>query len=428
MNEKIINFIEDLRRQLQGIPDQEINEAVGYYEEYLNGADEAGKDIDEILLSLGSPDKIASMIRAEVSIAIAQQSPGLKNFASVLKNAFHGVTTPFKVFLLSIVIVISFSIVAVFFAGSLVVLIGTLILGAGLIYQAFTIPSRYLLEISGTLGLALLVSGICLLAALGLYKLGRLFVKLSSQLIHLMVRRPGKPAPEVNSPKGQRKYGSKRTAFVFLIVSAVGLTLFSISGMPLKFFTIFNSMKPEHFITRTVEFDPGKVNKISLTTAHSCIKLTRGSSDKITVSYEQPEWMDYELSNSGSMLSFYEKSNGRFPLFRLITLHESRTELAISIPEGYSPDIINVESTGGFVYITGLAENINVKTYSGSIFFNSKGMEGSYNIEGITESGAIDVNGTAAGQKTGRGFEYYKNTQSNKTINIQSSRGSININ
>lgn len=427
MDERISGFIDSLKKQLEGLPEEEILEAVSYYEEYLNDAAEAGKDLGVIFLQLDSPEKIAGMIKTETSIIRAQHSPGLWNFTSVLRNAFRGATTPLAVFFLSIFVIISFSMVAVLFAGAFAAFVGAVVIVLGLIYQAFMIPSRFIPEIAGTVGMAFFGAGICILAAFGLYKLGRWFIRISTRMIRRMLKKAQKPLPDMNNRQFQGKSNSKLVVFTCLIASVVGLVLFSVSGLPMKYFIIFNSMKPENITLKTEEFDPGKINKISIATAHSHIKLIRGVSNKILLSYEQPDWLDYELGINGSTLSFFEKSNGRLPLFKLTTLHESRTEVTVSLPDRYTPGIVTLESTGGFIYITGLVENIQAKTYTGSINLDTKNTAGGLNIKANTESGVIEVNGTQTGQKTNQGIEYHQSAQTGKTIELRSSRGNINI-
>ena len=111
----------------------------------------------------------------------------------------------------------------------------------------------------------------------------------------------------------------------------------------------------------------------------------------------------------------------------LVSLHESSTELTVSIPEGYSPELVDVESTGGYVYVYGMAENIRVRTYTGEIHLESGNAAGKFNIKGNTAVGRIEVDGMEAGQKTVDGIEYYRSAQSEKTIELRSSRGNINI-
>jgi hypothetical protein len=124
------------------------------------------------------------------------------------------------------------------------------------------------------------------------------------------------------------------------------------------------------------------------------------------------------------MLSFYEKSSGMLPLFDLVKLHESRTELIITLPMGFNPQIVTLESTGGHVQILDSGENIYAKTYTGAILLSTPQ---DVNIKAATELGTIEVGGTESGQKTSGGLEYYNNTQSDRTVELQSSRGNIEI-
>ena len=427
MDERIAVFIESLKKHLEGLPEREVREAVGYYEEYLYDAAEAGKDPEEVFKQLDPLEKIAGMIRTETSILRAQKSPGLRNFTRVLRNTFHSVTTPFAILLVSIFIMVSFSVVLMLFGGALAVFIAGLAIVLGMVYQALAMPTHFPMEIAGALGIGLFGAGICLLLALALYKLARLLIRVSTRFIGKTLRKPGKPAPELENQPDAHPSGSRRYVLVYLAVIAAGFILTAVSGLPLRYFTIFNSMKPENVIVRTTEYDSAGINKISLVTAHSRIKVTAGTSDKIVLSYEQPDWLDYEAVSDGSMLSFYEKSNGRLPLFPLVKLHESVTELTVSIPRGYSPEIITLESTGGDVSVSGLVENIEVKTMDGDILFNPEGVTDSYNIRANTNSGMIVVGGVPSGQKGTEGTEYYRNVQAAKTVKLNSSGGRIVI-
>lgn len=427
MLERIESFIDNLKKQLQGLPEHEIGEAVDYYMEYLHEAAETEKDLDEVFRELGTVESIAGAIRTESSIATAQRDPGLRNFSRVLRNAFRGVTKPFSVFLLSLFIIVAFSMVAMLFAGALTALLGAVVLGLGFLYQTFTIPLRYTGNLIGTIGAGAFGAGICLLTAYGLYRLGRLFIRLSSGSIRRIRHSDQKPVPAAE--KGQpHRSRPRRMISAFLILTAAGLILMVVSGLPVKLFYIFNSMKPEQIIVRTAEFEPGTVNKISVVTAHSHIKLVRSHTDKIGVTYEQPDWLDYELGSSGSMLSFLEKSNGSLPLFKLTSMHESVTLLTISLPENYSPDRITLESTGGVIVIEGVAENIQVKTFTGDIRFDSRGVTGGYTIKAVTKTGTVEVNGEATGQQTKEGREFYLSTRAGKTIEMHSSSGHIRLN
>src|SRR5690606_34528353 len=123
-------------------------------------------------------------------------------------------------------------------------------------------------------------------------------------------------------------------------------------------------------VERTLEGDLAEINEISIATAHSMIKLTTNATDRIVINYEQPDWLDYEMGTRGNKLFFYEKSNGRLPLFKLSSLHESRTELTVSIPKDYTPEFVELESRGGFIFIDEPVQNIRAKTYTGEIYLD----------------------------------------------------------
>ena len=427
MDDRIVLFIDTLKKNLEGLPQEEIKKAVGYYEEYLNDAVEAGKDLESVLSQLGSPEKAAGTIRAEISILRAKHSPGLKNYTRVLRNATLGATAPLTVLAISIFVFISYCLVVMLFAGALASVIGAAAVALAFVYAVFTIPSIFALEIVGTIGFGLFSTAVLLLIAYGLYKLGRLFIVISSGLIGRMLKKSRKAEFAGDAGQAVKKPGAKRVVFACLFMVVAGLALSAVSGLPVKYFTIFNSMKPENLTVRTAEFKPGEISKLSIVTANSHIRLVSSQSDKITVTYEQPDWLDYELGSSGSMLSFYEKSNGRLPFYNLSSMHESRTELTIALPEGYTPEAVDLKSTGGYIGIERFTGNLHATTFTGNITLDFKNTAGLYDVEASTGTGIIEVDGIQAGKKTDAGVEYYESSGSGQSVKISSSRGNIAI-
>ena len=58
-------FIERLEYLLSDIPEEEREEAIAYYQDYL---DEAGEDREaDVLIEFGSPERIASIIRSNLN-------------------------------------------------------------------------------------------------------------------------------------------------------------------------------------------------------------------------------------------------------------------------------------------------------------------------------------------------------------------------
>lgn len=429
MDERITAYIDDLKSQLAGLPQEEIDEALDFYEEFLTEAMEEGKDFDDVIKELDAPDKIAGMIWTETSIIKARRSPGIKNFLKALGSAFKGVKTPLSVFLLSIVELMSFCMVAMFFGGAFVCALGAAAVFLGFIYEGIKVPWIFGLEKVGAFGTALLTGALMVLAAIYLYRFGRLFITVSASLIRKILNRPGKPIPEME--KQEIKTSTKKRRFIpaMLITMAAGVILLGISGLPWKYFVITNSMKPEGMIKNiTLEYDPAVVKRMSILTTHTIIRVVEGSSDKITLSYEEPEWLEYSVENTNGMLSFYEKSNGMLPLFSVLSLHEGRTQILVSLPKGFSPDSISLESTGGHMFISSAVGNIEAKTFSGNIEYSTGSSTDSYDLQASTINGKLVVKGAdVTEKKIGGEVEYYKDTASSEKIELTSTNGSINI-
>lgn len=428
MDERITYFIQTLREQLEHLPEEETRNAVGFYEEYLNEAAEEGKDLDSVLQELGSPERIAGVIITETSINRAANNPGVRNFTRALKSAFRSVSAPLSVFLLSVVALFSFSMVAVLFGGAFAAALGAMVAGFVMVYEAIRIPLQFVLEKLGALGFALFSAGICMLLALLLYRCGRMFITLSAKLIRLILRRPGESELQPAGQEAVKKPGLKRVITILLAVSISGMVLFLVSGLSWRYFVVTNSMKPDGMMKKVVsEYEPSRISGISVTTTNSVIRVVRGPSDKVIITYEQPDWLDYELDAGGGVLSFREKSNGRLPLYSLLSLHEGLTEVEISLPQGFNPYSLTIKSTGGHIFIQSYTENIEASTMNGSIRFAPGNEPADYDLKAKTKKGVILVGGVQTGTKAYDGYEYYRNAQSGKTVSLRSSSGNIAI-
>ncbi len=427
MDEKSLAFIKKLKEELSTIADEEALEAVGFYTEYLSDASESGMDCEELLGKLDSPQEIAAAIKAGLSIGKTQRNPGLKNFTGILKYAFYGVTTPLKLLFISVFIVLAYSLVVTLFVSAFVFTLGAAGVICAAVYEAAAIPARFAWEIAGTAGMGLCLSGICLLVSYGLYRLGRLLIIASSGVIHRLGKKSDIRPSEKTQPSSAHRKGGRRIALIFTAMASLGLVVLFASGIPITYFTIFNSMKPQNVTVVTAEYSPAEISAISVLTAHSHIILKQGVSDKITVSYEQPDWLDYEWAVNAGKFTFLEKTNGRLPLFRLVKLHESRTELVISVPVGYSPSLAQLESTGGYIQITDMTGAVSAKTYTGSILLDNSDISRPVAIKAATQAGSITVHGASAGQKTNRGTEYDNSVESQNADILQSVRGNITI-
>lgn len=506
MDERIGEFIQALEKQLEveDLSEEEVDEALGYYKEYLIDAYDEGKDMDEIFLEIGTPEKVAGMIKAGLNIARGRENPGLKSFAKVSGSAFRAVSMPFYVFLLSITIFLSYCMVGVFFTGAFLFCLAGCTSLMVILYQAFTMPAKFLLEIAGTIGIGFLSAGILLLFGILMNWCGRLFIRVSMGLIRSILNKPGKSgyksmhiaieenkkdSKQANKEKSKqvskeeskqvskeeidkeskkaskeeieketeksakvadKAAGMRKAVKVLAIISAAGLLIFMLSGIPWRYFMIFNSMKPP--ITRQVfEYDPEDVNRIDLSTANAYIEVVAGGQDnnRIALTYEQPDWTDFEIGNENGVLGFNEKSNGRLPFFDLIIIHECVVKLTVSLPGEADLQTLRLDSTGGKLLISGVTENIDniyATTLNGDIHMHmldgsGGGVKGylaadEHGIKINTTSGSIFIGGEAIARENGgegtpgrkdKGAAYYKEGDPKRVIELKSTNGSIYV-
>jgi len=252
--------------------------------------------------------------------------------------------------------------------------------------------------------------------------------------VYKMLKKDSKPVDTVNGPSQDMQPSTEgrkvsRPLRAALIITAAGLIISLASGLPVKLFMIFNSMKPFDITAINHEFDISEASEISIYTAHSNIRLTEGSPGKITLGYEKSDWLDFDIENRDGKIVFTEKSNGRLPLFPLVSMHENSAVLTIAIPSDYQPDRIRLESRGGSILIESAAFAVNAKTYTGPIRLSA--FTGG-TVDGIppvvrakTSKGTIISQGKDAGTKTLQGTEYELPSASPATISLESERGII---
>lgn len=82
------SFLKGLRQALQDLPQEEIDNAVRYYEEYFDDAGE--ENMEQVLSQLGAPEKVAAQIRADLAV---------KQMETVPRTAKRGMSTLWMVLL-----------------------------------------------------------------------------------------------------------------------------------------------------------------------------------------------------------------------------------------------------------------------------------------------------------------------------------------
>lgn len=434
MDDRIKDFLDALDRNLDGLAEAERREALDYYGEYISDALDEGVSTEELLSRLDPPEKIAAMIRAETGIRLVNASPGLKNYSKLVKSAHIGLTRPLSVLMFSLLIFTTYSIAVILFLCTVISAAAACIILPASISEALKIPSSYPGGIAGTVGMGIFVSGIFVLTAYGFYVLCRPLFRVSARLVYKMLKKDSKPIGAAAGPNqdippsvGGRKVS--RPLRAVLIITAAGLIISLASGLPVKLFMIFNSMKPFDIMAVNREFDTSEASEISIYTAHSNIRLAEGGPGKITLEYEKADWLDFDIENRDGIIVFTEKSNGRLPLFSLVSMHENRAELVIKLPPGYKPDRVSLESRGGSILIESASFPVDAKTYTGFIRLAvlTEGTAGGIppSVRAKTVKGAIISRGKDTGTKTPYGTEYELLTASPASIRLESERGSI---
>lgn len=437
MSEKLKAFLDELSRHLNGLPENERAEVINYYEEYMNDAEEEGVSPEDLLARLESPADIAASIKAESSIRNMRNRPGLKNYSRVVKYARIGIKRPITIFLFSLLIFVTYSIAVCLFIVTVASAASACAILPMFIAETVKIPSHYIGDAMGTISMGVFFTGLMALVAWIFFKLSGLLFRLSAGLISRMLNKNKMPASngarnaltidDIGGEKENRGRFSALALKICLSIIAAGFVIALATGLPTKMFMIFNSMKPGNISMKEWEYSTDSVDKISIKTAHSVIRIIEGNSEKIKIQYEQSDWLEPEISSIDGQLTFTEKSNGRMPLFSLVSMHENRAEVTLSLPEGYKADDVELESRGGFVYITGIKAPVHVKTYTGSIYVEQEDDAKLAALKASTLTGVIKVNGKDAATKSGGKTTYQSDSQNGPLMQFESYRGNIYI-
>lgn len=111
-----VQFLEQIRKGLKGLPKEEINDIIIDFKEYFEVGAERGRKEQEIAFSLGEPKVLAKQIKAESYIKKAEESSNTLNIARAVFMtvglSFFNLIFILPIFLLMI------SILAVLFAAA----------------------------------------------------------------------------------------------------------------------------------------------------------------------------------------------------------------------------------------------------------------------------------------------------------------------
>jgi len=176
------DYLYDLRKRLKQLPQQEIDEALSYYEEYFSEAGPGGEA--ELIDRLGSPAQVASTIISEYAMKdmsgqgeTPKKSSSVKTMWIVIIAVLASpIAVPIAIALFTIVLSLLIAVFSVYLsllvAALAMVVAGIMTAGVG-IMGLFTAP----LEAIAILGVSLISLSLGLALGIGVIKLGQLTVK-----------------------------------------------------------------------------------------------------------------------------------------------------------------------------------------------------------------------------------------------------------
>ena len=171
-------FLEELKRQLKKLPNQELEEVLRDYDEYFMIAQSEGKQDQEVIQSLGSPKQIAKELLATYYIEEMQKTASVQNISRAI---WAGLGLGFLnlIFILGPFIGVVATVVSLWFSAIVFVLTPLLVL----ILVAINIQIFTWFNLFASIALC----GIGILLNIGLYYITALLKKWTIQYLKLNV-------------------------------------------------------------------------------------------------------------------------------------------------------------------------------------------------------------------------------------------------
>lgn len=179
-----VEFINKLNKKLKYLPNEDREDAVAYYREYLE--DMGVSDTDDVTNKIGNPSEIAATIIAECTEKIIEDNKTNKKVKNSTKIVWLVIIT-----ILSMPILIPLAIVLVS------VLLSVLLVAFCLMVSAI-IAAVLIFVVSGigqklvSLGIAFILMAIGLLLVIGSIELSRLFIILIIKLVKVIGKKENK--------------------------------------------------------------------------------------------------------------------------------------------------------------------------------------------------------------------------------------------
>ena len=390
------NRLDDLkltiRGGLAGLPEEAAGRALDYYGEYIAEALEAGRSEEEILKKLGRPEEIIALVKAEASLDKAEMRPGPFRLIGATRKVFRSIVTSAARVSLLIGAAVPYTLALGLYIASGAAVLGALGAVALMIDGISGMSAGFVLEKIGAAGVAVFAAAVFAAAGLGLWLAANRITRLTLRVLRRSLKRDWERGRDAGT--GQTASLGLKKAFLICVASALlGIVLIIPSGLPMRYFSIWNSMRPGHLTAVAGIYNATDISEIEATTLNSRIVVRTGAapSESIRVIYEKPDWMANTLALHSKRLIFREISRGMLPFLGFIARHEGMTAVMIEVPPNYAAKAVQIQSTGGHISVDLQAGSIRVKTGDGNIRFSSRGWI--YNIKVYARKGSITVKG-----------------------------------
>jgi len=401
MTEILKDYLNKIREALHGWPPADADDAVNYYEEFIEDALEQSLSEKQILKKLGNPQQIIKTIKAENSIRKTEVKPGplklMKSIVgipalkvSVILGGIIPIVTAYLLYLLAVI--------------SYIAIAGGILFS---LYAIRQIDPQYIWSIIGMTGFAFISTALFGFFGFLIWRIANSITLHTMKLLRRFLNRERTAEIKQTSPgkhSDEKKNRTKRAVIAFLIIFAIGAIMLIPSGLPVRYFSIWNSQMPYNYTERRAQFPADQVKTISVDTLNSKVLLIGKDSGQVTVLYQQPDWMTGEIIKEGSTIQFTEKPNGRLPYMQFVSRHEGMTSVTVALPKEEAVDTVSIRTNGGTVIITPAVADLN-------------------RISVKAGAGRITVNGSVLKSGTFR-----KDNGKKGIINIKNSNGDVNIN
>jgi len=419
-------FIEELKRYLSGLTQEERDEIIRFYEErFHTGMLYEGKSEQEIIDEMESPKDIARNVLEEYGIPFQEkpneQKASNNNVGSIIAVVILDVLfiSWFVPFLFSLF----FGLGAGFLAGlATLIVVATslevpmiiygLMLGIGLLYFWVLLVIWFYDIMVGFIGWVVKIH-VDAFSINNTYKISRKTRRLKSDYI-------------VN------KYNLRRTrrliTLVALVLTIVGGMLYVTEGGSISAIQMVGDIEE---YTEYIEMGEGDI-KIVTNMEQGSVRILRHQGDRIRVEVNESENYPNTIEFVDGTLTIENDSGRRFPWLTFDFTWFSQTQVGVTIylPDELDVSHISLDNMNGLVSIDTVdVDALTVNITNGNVILRDVESDTGINIE--TTNGKIDLNNvvleTTLDAETTNGEIVLQNV-TGQVITLQTTNGSVNLN